>query len=177
MYEECYSRNLRAASIKNIPIPTVCEINVGNLGTDRMPFERPMSYIKTAQDEVGRALVGGRVVYDMDSEDEECLSQFNSADADYEIMPDEVSEETFEAIIDLLEKTAFMQECEFFTVDDAIQFCSQSAPVEVLPASIHGHWMGKQKKKCSALVREFQVGDNLLENSYNSFMFSCTYVG
>ena len=43
MYEECYSRNLRAASIKNIPIPTVREINVGNLGTDHMPFERPVS--------------------------------------------------------------------------------------------------------------------------------------
>ena len=47
----------------------------------------------------------------MDSEDEEWLSRFNSADADYDIMADEVSEETFEAIIDLLEKTAFMQEC------------------------------------------------------------------
>lgn len=156
MYEECYSRNLRAASIKNIPIPTVREINVGNLGTDRMPFERPMSYIKTAQDEVSRALDVGRVVYDMDSEDEEWLSRFNSADADYDIMADEVSEETFEAIIDLLEKTAFMQECEFLTVDDAIQICSGLAPVEVL-ASIHGHWMGKRKKKCSALVREFQT--------------------
>ena len=112
----------------------------------------------------------------MDSEDEEWLSRFNRADADYDIMADEVSEETFEAIIDLLEKTAFMQECEFLTVDDVIQFCSRLAPVEVL-ASIHGHWMGKWKKKCSALVREFEVGDNLLENSYNSFMFSCTYVG
>ena len=49
-----------------------------------MPFERPMSYIKTTQDEVSRALVDGRVVYDMDSdgrvvydmdsEDEEWLS-------------------------------------------------------------------------------------------------------
>ena len=141
-----------------------------------MPFERPMSYIKTAQDEVSKALVGGRVFYDIESEDEEWLSRFNSADADYDIMADEVSEETFEAIIDLLEKTAFMQECEFFSVDDAIQFCSRLAPVEVL-ASIHVHWMGKRKKKCSALVREFEVGDNLLENSYNSFMFSCTYVG
>ena len=74
MYEECYSRNLRAASIKNIPIPTVREINVGNLGTDPMPFERPMSYIKTTQEEVSRALVGGRVVYDMESEDEKWLS-------------------------------------------------------------------------------------------------------
>ena len=69
-------------------------------------------------------------------------------------MADEVSEETFEAIIDLSKKIAFMQECEFLTVDDVIQFCSRFAPVEVL-ASIHGHWMGKWKKKCSALVREF----------------------
>lgn len=155
MYEECYSRNLRAASIKNIPIPTVREIDVDNLATVRIPFRRPMNYIQIEDDEVNRALFGDRVVYDMDTDDEEWLGRFNSADADYDSRAYEASEDTFEGVIDMLEKTAFLRECDL-TVDDAIELCSELAPVKVLTL-IHSYWLGKRKKKGDALIREFQI--------------------
>lgn len=155
MYEECYSKNLRAASIKNIPIPTVREIDVDNLATVRIPFRRPINYIKIEDDEVNRALFGGRVVYDMDSDDEKWLGRFNSTDADYDSRAYEVSEDTFEGILDMLEKAAFMRECDL-TVDDAIDLCSELAPVKDLTL-IHSYWLGKRKKAGKALIREFQT--------------------
>lgn len=154
LHEECYNRNLRAASVRHIPIPGVRKIEDNDCSSN---FVRPTSrYIRQLESEVEMALATSRVMYDMDSEDEEWLVDLNSMRiGDEGCQPSQVSEETFERIMDLLEKAAFTQQRELLNSDEVADFCWDIAPVEVVKA-IHAHWQEKRWRKGMALVRHFQ---------------------
>ncbi|XP_057849423.2 uncharacterized protein LOC131060263 [Cryptomeria japonica] len=157
MHEECYNRNLRAASVRHIPIPGVREIEDYDCSSDSFHFVRPSSrYIRQMESEVEMALATSRVMYDMDSEDEEWLGHLNNSRiGDGGCQPGHVSEETFERIMDLLEKAAFTQQRELLNSDEVADFCWDIATVEVVKA-IHAHWQEKRWRKGMALVRHFQ---------------------
>lgn len=154
LHEECHNRNLRAASVRHIPIPGVRKIEDYDCSSN---FVRPASrYIRQLESEVEMALATSRVMYDMDSEDEEWLGDLNSMKVgDEGCQPSQVSEETFERIMDLLEKAAFTQQRELLNSDEVADFCWDIAPVEVVKA-IHAHWQEKRWRKGMALVRHFQ---------------------
>eukprot|EP00252_Welwitschia_mirabilis_P016593 TRINITY_DN3663_c0_g1_i6.p1 TRINITY_DN3663_c0_g1~~TRINITY_DN3663_c0_g1_i6.p1 ORF type:complete len:1048 (+),score=207.12 TRINITY_DN3663_c0_g1_i6:35-3178(+) len=156
LHAECHNRNIRAAAIRHIPIPGVHEIEDFDNGPDSH-FYRPASrYIRQVENEVEMALATSRITYDMDSEDEEWLGQLNSSTFDDgEGVATEVSEETFERIMDLLEKAAFTQQRELLNSDEVADFCWDIAPVEVVKA-IHAHWQEKRWRKGMPLVRHFQ---------------------
>ncbi|KAH9327353.1 hypothetical protein KI387_007531, partial [Taxus chinensis] len=157
MHEECYNRNLRAASVRHIPIPGVHEIEDYDCASESFHFVRPSSrYIRQMESEVEMALATSRVMYDMDSEDEEWLGHLNNSRiGDGSCQPGHVSEETFERIMDLLEKAAFTQQRELLNSDEVADFCWDIATVEVVKA-IHAHWQEKRWRKGMALVRHFQ---------------------
>lgn len=154
LHEECHNRNLRAASVRHIPIPGVRKIEDYDCSSN---FVRPASrYIRQLESEVEMALATSRVMYDMDSEDEEWLGDLNSMRVgDEGCQPSQVSEETFERIMDLLEKAAFTHQRELLNSDEVADFCWDIAPVEVVKA-IHAHWQEKRWRKGMALVRHFQ---------------------
>eukprot|EP01018_Ginkgo_biloba_P021115 Gb_25776 [translate_table: standard] len=157
LHEECYNRNLRAASVRHIPIPGVHQIDDLDSSSDAFPFVRPTSkYIRQVETEVEMALATSRVMYDMDSEDEEWLGHFNNSTGGYGgCQMNQVSEETFERVMDLLEKAAFTQQRELLNSDEVADFCWDIGPVEVVKA-IHAHWQEKRWRKGMALVRYFQ---------------------
>ncbi|KAH9311118.1 hypothetical protein KI387_026153 [Taxus chinensis] len=145
MYQECYNRNFRAASVKDHPTPAVRLLSKENSSTVDVPFERPLNYIKATEDELTWTMSRSNI-YDMDSDDEEWLCQFNSrATHEGDSVCDKVSEDIYERVISSLEKAAFFQP-HSLTIEDAIQACPELVPEEEL-ASIYSHWLEKREKK------------------------------
>ena len=114
-------------------------------------------YIRQLESEVKISLSTSYAMYDMDNEDDEYLGNVNIINiGDEGLQLSQVSEETFERIMDLLEKAAFTQQRELLNSDEVADFCWDIAPVEVVKA-IHAHWQEKRWRKGMALVRHFQV--------------------
>lgn len=145
LYEECYNRNFRAASVKDHPTPAVSLLSNESASTVDVPFVRPLNYIKATEDELSRTFSRSNI-YDMDSDDERWLSQLNSKAAQNDGSGfDKVSKDTFEIVISSLEKAAFFQ-LQALTIEDAIQTCSGLVREEAL-ASIYLYWFEKRDKK------------------------------
>ncbi|XP_059077421.1 uncharacterized protein LOC131078303 isoform X2 [Cryptomeria japonica] len=145
LYEVCYNRNFRAASVKDHPTPAVSLLSNESTSTVDVPFVRSLNYIKAADDELSRTLSRSNI-YDMDFDDERWLFQLNSKSVHEDGSGfDEVSEDTFERVISSLEKAAFIQ-LQALTIEDAIQTCSGLVPEEVL-TSIYSYWLEKRDKK------------------------------
>ncbi|XP_074581523.1 uncharacterized protein LOC141838036 isoform X1 [Curcuma longa] len=156
IYEACYNQNIRAASVKNIPIPGVRLLSDSNDGFIEVPFARnSLKYIRYIGTEVDFALDPSHVLYDMDSEDEEWISSVRvSMDSADNKIP-EVTEDMFEKVMDRFEKLTYTQQCEELTNEDIEKYMAdvgQTDSVEV----IYDHWRQKRKKKGLPLIRQFQ---------------------
>ncbi|KAB2045200.1 hypothetical protein ES319_D01G143300v1 [Gossypium barbadense] len=154
LYKECSERNAPSSTAKMIPVPGVCEVS-GYEDRAFVPFQRPDFYITLDGDEVSRALAKRTANYDMDSEDEEWLKNFNNAFFSGNGNCEHLSEDCFELMVDAFEKEAY-----FCTPDDhsddngATNLCLDLASGEVVEA-VHAYWLRKRKRR-SALLRVFQ---------------------
>ncbi|WOL09027.1 hypothetical protein Cni_G17780 [Canna indica] len=156
MHEECYNQNIRAASVKNIPIPGVRLLSDGDDGCVEVPFMRSSSkYFRQIGTEVDLALDPSCILYDMDSEDEEWLSSMRVSMNAIDSMMPEVTEDTFERVMDMLEKLAYTQQCEELTDDDIETYLDDVGPAEFIKF-IYEHWKQKRKRKGLPLIRQFQ---------------------
>ncbi|ONK80789.1 uncharacterized protein A4U43_C01F21750 [Asparagus officinalis] len=157
IHEECYNRNMRAAYVKNIPIPGVrliadddCDNLVG------VPFVRSsLKYHRQVGTEVDMALDPAHVLYDMDSDDEEwVLKMRNSVDMKEDDIS-EMSDDMFERVMDIFEKFAYAEECDEFSNDEIEEFMDDVGPLNIVK-TIYGYWHEKRMKKGMALIRHFQ---------------------
>jgi hypothetical protein len=165
LHEECYRRNGKTSSVRQIPIPGVRHIEEVAGRSPGCHFVRPYSrYISRTEDEVEMALGNSRVVYDMDSEDEQWLGKINTerASARGTRTRPLIAEETLERLMDKLEKNAYLYQqgaksSELDPKDVAAESCTGLATQEVIKV-IYGYWVEKRTRKGMALVRHFQVG-------------------
>ncbi|GMH10820.1 hypothetical protein Nepgr_012661 [Nepenthes gracilis] len=155
MYEECYNRNMRAALVKNIPIPGVHLIEESDENAVEVPFVRPSSkYFQQVQTDVDMAMDASLVLYDMDSDDELWISKTILSD-DNQSGFGQISDEMFERTMDMLEKAAYAKQRDHFTSDELEELKVGVEPVEVVKI-IYEHWQEKRQKKGMPLIRHLQ---------------------
>ncbi|XP_076946802.1 uncharacterized protein LOC143618482 isoform X1 [Bidens hawaiensis] len=152
MHEECHNRNIRAASIKNIPIPGVRLIQAdGHSHQKEGCFTRTPWYLRQVRDDVEMAMDASRVTYDMDSEDEEWVCRSRGKDGDDGI----ISDELFEKVMDMLEKVSYAQRRDLFSSGEVDELIARVTPLQVAK-SIYDHWRDKRQRKGMPLLRQFQ---------------------
>ncbi|KAM7260189.1 hypothetical protein ACFE04_015930 [Oxalis oulophora] len=157
MHEECYNRNFRAASVKNIPIPGVrlVEDNV-EIGTEPLFVRNSLNYFQQIETDVEMALNPYRVVYDMDTDDEKWISETCSSSSEFDKSSNrEISDENFEKTMDMFEKAAYGQQRDQFTIDEIEQFMAEFGSIEIIMV-IYDYWRRKRQKKGTPLIRHFQ---------------------
>ncbi|XP_052156685.1 uncharacterized protein LOC127774464 [Oryza glaberrima] len=150
MHDECYSHNIRAASVKNIPIPGVCFAEAHD-DHDAVSFVRSQDYIGHIGTDVEMALDESRVIYDMDSDDEVWVSRWRKLGKD----STSVTDDLFERIMDKFEKLAYSHNCNELTIDQMKELDSDNIPLDTIKV-IHDYWQDKRKKKGMPLIRHFQ---------------------
>lgn len=161
MHEECYNRNIRAASVKNIPIPGVCLIEENDDNGIEVPFVRSSSkYFRQIETDIEMALDPMRVLYDMDSDDEQWMSKHRTF-SEVSNSTWGISEDMFEKIVDMFEKAAYSQQCDRFTSDEIEDLMAGLGPMEVIKI-IHEYWQQKRQRKGMPLIRHLQVHSRLL---------------
>ncbi|KAG8503314.1 hypothetical protein CXB51_001269 [Gossypium anomalum] len=154
LYKECSERNAPSSTAKMIPVPGVCEVS-GYEDRAFVPFQRPDFYITLDGDEVSRALAKRTANYDMDSEDEEWLKNFNNEFFSGNGHCEHLSEDCFELMVDAFEKEAYFRTPDDHSDDNvATNLCLDLASGEVVEA-VHAYWLRKRKRR-SALLRVFQ---------------------
>ncbi|XWS73048.1 hypothetical protein CRYUN_Cryun02cG0092200 [Craigia yunnanensis] len=157
MHEECYNRNVRAASVKNIPIPGVCLIEEYDENATEVTFVRSSSkYLRQVETDVEMALDPSRVLYDMDSDDEQWISRIHkSSESDGSSSSLEFSGEMFEKIMDMFEKAAYTQQCDQFNSDEIQELMAGVESMNVIRA-IYEHWRQKRQRVGMPLIRHLQ---------------------
>ncbi|OEL34268.1 hypothetical protein BAE44_0004713 [Dichanthelium oligosanthes] len=154
MHDECYSHNIRAASVRNIPIPGVHLVEVHD-DNDVISFVRPEDYIGHIGTDVEIALDESRVVYDMDSDDEEWISNWRKFLVGGSITAHELAEDLFERVMDKLEKFAYSHNCNELSIDQMKELDIDNVPLDIIEV-IHAYWQDKKQKKGMPLIRHFQ---------------------
>ncbi|KAJ4951509.1 hypothetical protein NE237_028341 [Protea cynaroides] len=156
MHEECYNQNIRAATVKNIPIPGVRLIEESDDHPMQTLFVRSLpKYFQQVENDVEMALNPSRVLYDMDSEDDQWMSRYHASSDIDGLNPLVISEEMFERTMDMFEKVAYSQQRDDFTSDEMEELVVGVGPNQVIKA-IHEHWQQKRQKKGMPLIRQFQ---------------------
>ncbi|XP_068647191.1 uncharacterized protein [Aristolochia californica] len=156
MHEQCYNRNIRAALVKNIPIPGVRVVEDSDDNVVEVPFVRSSpKYYRQAGTEVDLALDPSRVVYDLDSDDEKFISRMRNSSNTEGNKSTDISGELFEKIIDTFEKVSYARQLDGFNDDEIEQFMCGLGPADLVKA-IHEHWQQKRKRKGMPLIRQFQ---------------------
>ncbi|KAL1552451.1 hypothetical protein AAHA92_13246 [Salvia divinorum] len=152
MHEECHDRNIRAASVKNIPIPGVRLVEESDDHGNEAPFLRnPIKYFRQVQSDVEMAMDPLHILYDMDSDDEQWLMAHNSR-ADKH---DEIFEESLEKAIDMFEKVSYSQHRLNFT-DEEIEKLLTGMGSTGAAKIIHQYWREKREKIGMSLIRHLQ---------------------
>lgn len=154
MHDECYSHNIRAASVRNIPIPGVCLVEVPD-DNDVVSFVRSEDYLGHIGTDVEIALDESRVVYDMDSDDEEWISSWRKFLVGDDITAHELAEDLFERVMDKLEKFAYSHNCNELSTDQMKEMDIDNVPLDIIEV-IHAYWQDKRQKKGMPLIRHFQ---------------------
>jgi hypothetical protein len=146
----------RNAQGKTIPIPGVLNVSDDMEGDVTNSFSRPvLDYIRMVDDEIGRALSKDSI-YDMDSEDERWLVEFNSADSDQNnTQQKHISYEDFEKMITIFEKDAYSNPERRHDVGELSRYPSLGKDENVL--AVYEYWTNKSSKRAAPLVRVFQV--------------------
>lgn len=153
MHEECHDRNIRAASVKNIPIPGVRLVEEGDEHGSEVPFIRnPIKYFRQVQNDVEMAMDPSHILYDMDSDDEQWLMEHNSR-ADKQ---DEISEESFEKALDMFEKVSYSQHRLNFGDDEIEKLLIGMGSMETAKV-LHRYWRERREKIGMSLIRHLQV--------------------
>ncbi|KDP32275.1 hypothetical protein JCGZ_13200 [Jatropha curcas] len=156
MHEECHNRNIRAALIKNIPIPGVRLIEENDDGGIEIPFLRSSSkYFRQVETDVEMALNPSRVLYDMDSDDDQWMLKNQTSSEVAASCLWEISEEMFEKTMDMLEKAAYSQQRDQFTSDEIEELMAGVGPLKVVKI-IYEHWQQKRQRKGMPLIRHLQ---------------------
>ncbi|KAL2549406.1 Enhancer of polycomb-like transcription factor protein [Forsythia ovata] len=154
LYKECLDRNMQAPAASVIPVPWVHEVLLP-VDSSSVPYVRPDSYITVKEDELARALLK-KTNYDMDSEDEEWLSKFNNEFYAEKETHELVTPENFELIIDVLEKGFYCNPDDYSDEKAADNICVDLKRRQVVEV-VRDYWIKKRKRRCSALVRIFQL--------------------
>ncbi|KAJ7958704.1 Enhancer of polycomb-like [Quillaja saponaria] len=118
MHEECYNRNFRAASIKNIPIPGVRLIEENDENGPEIAFVRSSKYFRQVETDVEMALDPSRVLYDMDSDDEKWILNIQSSAETENSCQGKISCEMFEKTMDMFEKAVYARQDDQFTSNE-----------------------------------------------------------
>ncbi|KAA8521753.1 hypothetical protein F0562_012426 [Nyssa sinensis] len=156
MHEECYNRNIRAASVKNIPIPGVCLIEETDDNGTEVPFVRSSpNYFRQVETDVDMAMDPSRILYDMDSDDEQWILKNKKSLNSHESKCEEISEDLFEKTMDMFEKVAYSQQCDHLTSDEIDDLMAGVGHIEVIKV-IHVHWQQKRQRKGMPLIRQLQ---------------------
>ncbi|XP_042031943.1 uncharacterized protein LOC121778624 [Salvia splendens] len=153
MHEECHDRNIRAASVKNIPIPGVrmVEESDDDHGNEAPFVRNPVQYIRQVQNDAEMAMDASHILYDMDSDDEQWLMAHNSR-ADKH---DEISEDSLEKAIDMFEKVSYSQHRLNFT-DEEIEKLLIGMGSMGAAKVLYQYWMEKREKIGMSLIRHLQ---------------------
>ncbi|KAI9106910.1 hypothetical protein K1719_022438 [Acacia pycnantha] len=154
MHQECYNRNIRAASVKNIPIPGVRFVKEDDENGNEVAFVRSSKYFQQVETDVEMALDPLRVLYDMDSEDEKWLFETRNSKKDNSEC-EGISDEIFEKTMDMFEKAAYAQQRAEFSPNEMEELVPEISPLCVVH-TIYEHWQQRRKKKGMALIRHFQ---------------------
>ncbi|TKY74667.1 Histone-lysine N-methyltransferase ATX2 [Spatholobus suberectus] len=154
MHEECYNQNIRAASVKNIPIPGVVLIEENFDNESEAAFVRSSKYFRQVETDVEMALNPLHVLYDMDSEDEQWILTTRNSEKDNGFL-DGISDKMFEKTIDMFEKAAYAQQRDQFTPTEIEELTVDVGPLCVTK-TIYEHWQQKREKKGMPLIRHFQ---------------------
>lgn len=155
MHEECFNRNFRAASVKNIPIPGVRLVDENDYHVPEVPYVRPSSkYYRQVETDIDIAMDPSRVLYDMDSDDEQWIIKHRGVDFNERGCGD-VSNEMFEKTIDVLEKCAYAKQRDHFSLDELEEAMAGIGPFEAIKI-IYEHWRKKRQRKGMPLVRHLQ---------------------
>ncbi|XP_061359587.1 uncharacterized protein LOC133303658 [Gastrolobium bilobum] len=154
MHEECYNRNIRAASVKNIPIPGVYLIEENDDNGPEITFVRSCKYFRQVETDVEMALDPSHVLYDMDSEDEQWISNIQNSEKDNSDL-NGISEEMFEKTMNVYEKAAYAQQRDEFTPNEIEELMVSVGPLCVVKI-IYDHWQQRRQKKGMALIRHLQ---------------------
>ncbi|CAI9784828.1 unnamed protein product [Fraxinus pennsylvanica] len=156
MHEECYNRNIRAASVKNIPIPGVRPIEESENYGIQVPFARnPIKYFQQIQTDVEMALDSSRILYDMDSDDEMWLMKNKKSLCSNDNRCGEISDELFEKTMDMLEKVSYIQRRNHFTYDELEELMAGIESKETAKV-IYEHWRQKRERMSMPLIRQLQ---------------------
>lgn len=154
MHEECYNRNIRAASVKNIPIPGVRLVEESDDYGTEVPFVRNCKYFHQLQNDVEMAMDPSHILYDMDSDDELWLTANQNSTDKHKYQ--EISEEFLEKVMDLFEKVSYSQRRDNFTDAEIGDIVIGVGPVEAAKV-IYEHWRQKREKLGMPLIRHLQV--------------------
>ncbi|KAG8375524.1 hypothetical protein BUALT_Bualt10G0108700 [Buddleja alternifolia] len=152
MHEECHNRNIRAASVKNIPIPGVRLIEESEEYGTEVPFVRnPLKYYRQVQTDVEMAMDPSHVLYDMDSDDEQWLTN-ESTDKN---KCKEISVEFLERTINMFEKVSYVRHRDNFTDPEIEELVTGIGFVEAAKV-VYEHWRQKREIKGMPLIRHLQ---------------------
>ncbi|XP_055820657.1 uncharacterized protein LOC129889400 isoform X2 [Solanum dulcamara] len=155
LHEECYNRNIRAASVKNIPIPGVRLIEEIEDYASEVSFIRSSpTYYRQAESDVEMAMDPSHILYDMDSEDEQWLSK-NDFSCSGESKHEEIPDEFFEKVMDMFEKVAYARQRDRFAPDELEELMVGVGSMEAVK-SIYEHWQNKRQKNGMSLIRHLQ---------------------
>ncbi|KAE8687126.1 Enhancer of polycomb-like transcription factor protein, putative isoform 5 [Hibiscus syriacus] len=156
MHEECYNRNVRAASVKNIPIPGVRLIEEYDENAMEMTFVHCSSkYLDQVENDVEMALDPSRVLYDMDSDDEQWISRIRKSSESDIGNSLEFSDDMFEKVMDMFEKAAYTEQCTQFTSEEIQELMAGVGSLKVI-TTIYGHWQQKRQRVGMPLIRHLQ---------------------
>ncbi|KAL9176926.1 hypothetical protein ABFS82_01G026000 [Erythranthe guttata] len=154
MHEECYNRNMRAASVKNIPIPGVRLVEESDDCGTEVPFVRSSKYFRQLQTDIEMAMDPTHILYDMDSEDELWLMENQNFTGKQK--SEEISEELLEKAIDIFEKVSYAQRRDNFSDAEIEEIVIGIGPVGAAKV-IYEHWRQKREKLGMPLIRHLQV--------------------
>ncbi|XP_073305945.1 uncharacterized protein [Primulina huaijiensis] len=155
LYKECSDRNVQSPTASIIPVPGV-QVVSSSVQNNYIPYVRPDSYITVKDDELARAMIKRTANYDMDSDDEKWLNEFNDTLSSDGEIHELVTPERFELVVDALEKGFHCNGDDHSDEKAAYDFCMHLERKEFIEA-IHKYWIKKRRQKQSALVRIFQL--------------------
>ncbi|XP_047310414.1 uncharacterized protein LOC124914000 [Impatiens glandulifera] len=150
LYRVCFERNFLIATASAIPVPKVQKIPYYD-DYENGPFVLPELYISVKGDELTRALTKRTAIYDMDSDDEEWLENFNTESSLVNQQHEQLPMEHFELIIDASEENLTSHPDD----NDASDLSIDMANKKVVEA-VYSYWVRKRKDNHSTLSRIYQ---------------------
>jgi hypothetical protein len=119
-------------------------------------FVQSEAYLVHIGTDVEIALDQSRVLYDMDSDDEEWISSWRKSLVRDNTTTLQFAEDLFERVMDKLEKFAYSHNCNGLSIDQMKELETDDVPLHTIEV-IHAYWQDKRQKRGMPLIRHFQV--------------------